>query len=207
VTLRDRVFGKNAEGASNFSIAKAVDRAVKDGCHLINMSLGGGPQDEATHSAIADARAAGTLVFAANGNDDRAPVSFPAADSLALAVSALGRKGTFPSGTTETGDVASPFGKDKKNFIAAFSNVGPETDITGPGVGIISTFPGGYAVLDGTSMACPAVTGAAAKLLATKPEILKMNPDQARSDAMASAVLQAAKSLGFPATFEGQGLI
>ena len=63
VTLRSyRVFGKNAEGASNFSIAKAVDRAVKDGCHLINMSLGGGPQDEATHSAIADARAAGTLV-------------------------------------------------------------------------------------------------------------------------------------------------
>ena len=208
VTLRSyRVFGKNAEGASNFSIAKAVDRAVKDGCHLINMSLGGGPQDEATHSAIADARAAGTLVFAANGNDDRAPVSFPAADSLALAVSALGRKGTFPNGTTETGDVASPFGKDKKNFIAAFSNVGPETDLTGPGVGIISTFPGGYAVLDGTSMACPAETGAAAKLLATKPEILKMNPDQARSDALASAVLQAAKSLGFPATFEGQGLI
>jgi hypothetical protein len=59
VTLRSYwVFGKNAEGASNFSIAKAVDRAVKDGCHLINMSLGGGPRDEATHSAIADARAA-----------------------------------------------------------------------------------------------------------------------------------------------------
>ena len=41
VTLRSyRVFGKNAEGASNFSIAKAVDRAVKDGCHLINMVSG-----------------------------------------------------------------------------------------------------------------------------------------------------------------------
>jgi subtilisin len=208
VTLRSyRVFGQDAEGASNFAIAKAIDRAVKDGCHLINMSLGGGPQDDATHSAMTDARAAGTLVFAANGNDDRSPVSFPAADSVALAVSAFGRKGTFPADTTEVGDVAKPFGKDKQNFIAAFSNVGMETDLTGPGVGVISTFPGGYAVLDGTSMACPAVVGAAAKLLGATPEILKMNPDQARSDAMAALILKSAKSLGFLPTFEGQGML
>ncbi|HTI71041.1 MAG TPA: S8 family serine peptidase [Candidatus Limnocylindria bacterium] len=208
VTLRSyRVFGKGAEGASNFAIAKAIDRAVSDGCDLINMSLGGGPSDEATHSAMTHARASGVLIFAANGNDDRSPVSFPAADSVALAVSALGRKGTFPAGSTEVGDVASPFGTDKKDFIGAFSNVGPETDLTGPGVGIISTFPGGYAVLDGTSMACPAVTGATAKLLATLPAILNAPRDQARSDAMAGAVLQAAKSRGLGATFEGQGLL
>jgi subtilisin len=113
--------------------------------------LGGGPKDEATHSAIADAGAKGALVIAASGNDGRAPVSFPAADSLALAVSALGRKGTFPAGTTETGDAAAPYGKDKANFIAAFSNVGPEISLTGPGVGIISTFPNNkYAVMDGS---------------------------------------------------------
>ena len=208
VTLRSyRVFGKDGKGASNFAIAKAIDRAVSDGCDLLNMSLGGGPSDEATHSAMAHARANGVLIFAANGNDDRSPVSFPAADSLALAVSALGRKGTFPAGTTEIGDTAAPFGKDKKDFIAAFSNVGPETDLTGQGVGIISTFPGGHAVLDGTSMACPAVTGAAAKLLAAQPALLGMTRDQSRSDAIAGAVLQAAKSLGFAASFEGQGLL
>ena len=209
VTLRSyRVFGKGAEGASNFSIAKAIDRAVSDGCDLINMSLGGGPRDEATHSAIADARAKGTLVIVAAGNDGRQPVSFPAADSLSLAVSALGRQGTFPDGTTELGDVAPPFGKDKKNFIAAFSNIGPELVLTGPGVGIISTFPGDkYAVLDGTSMACPAVTGAAAKLLSTQPALLANPRDQTRSDTMAKVVLQAANTLGFPATLEGQGLI
>lgn len=171
-------------------------------------AIGGGPRDEATHSAIADARAKGTLVIVAAGNDGRQPVSFPAADSLSLAVSALGRQGTFPDGTTELGDVAPPFGKDKKNFIAAFSNIGPELVLTGPGVGIISTFPGDkYAVLDGTSMACPAVTGAAAKLLSTQPALLANPRDQTRSDTMAKAVLQAANTLGFPATLEGQGLI
>jgi subtilisin len=207
VSLRSyRVFGKRAEGASNFAIAKAIDRAISDGCDLINMSLGGGPADEATHSAIAQARSMGTLIFAANGNDGRLPVSFPAADSLALAVSALGRKGTFPDGTTEYADIAPPYGKDRDNFVAAFSNIGPETDLIGPGVGILSTFPGGYAVLDGTSMACPAAVGAAAKLLAKHSKILGMARDQARSDAMAALVLRSAKSLGFGAVFEGQGL-
>lgn len=208
VTLRSyRVFGKNSEGASNFSIAKAIDRAVSDGCDLINMSLGGGAQDEATHSAMADARAKGTLVIVATGNDGRLPVSFPAADSLALAVTALGRADTFPPGTVEFGDVTAPFGTDKKNFIALFSNVGSEVDLTGPGLGIISTYPGNrYAVMDGTSMACPAATGAAAKLLAGNP-VMSQPRDQARSDAMAKIILTAAKSLGFPATLEGQGLI
>ena len=31
--------------------------------------------------------------------------------------------------------MAAPHGKDKLNFIASFSNVGAETDLTGPGVG------------------------------------------------------------------------
>ena len=211
VILRSyRVFGKNREEASNFAIAKAIDRAVADGCDLINMSLGGGAPDEATQEAIADARAQGTVVIAAAGNDDRSPVSFPASNSLALAVSALGRKGTFPSDTTQGGDVAAPFGKpDKRNFIASFSNVGPEIDLTGPGVGILSTFPGGYAPLDGTSMACPAVTGAAARLLSAPAHavILAMSRDQGRSDAMVQAILSAANSLGFGSTFEGQGLL
>lgn len=209
VTIKSyRVFGKGADGASNFAIAKAIDRAVQDGCDLINMSLGGGPRDEATHSAISDARAAGVLVFAANGNDNRSKVSFPAADSVALAVSALGRKGTFPVGSSEFGDIAAPGGTDKHDFIASFSNVGPETDFCGPGVGVISTVPNDrWAVMDGTSMACPATTGAAARVLAANPGVLAMPRDAARSDAMAKAIFQAAKSRGFPSILQGQGLI
>jgi subtilisin len=207
VLLRSyRVFGKGSDGASNYSIAKAIDRAVQDGCDLLNMSLGGGPSDEATMDAISDARARGSLVIAAAGNDGRQPVSFPASDSLAQAVSALGRRGTWPSGSTQAGNVAKPYGTDKKNFIADFSNIGPELDLAAPGVGIISTYPGGYAVMDGTSMACPAATGIAAKLLAIRPDILGMQRNQERSDAMAQVLLQAAKSLGFGSVYEGQGL-
>jgi subtilisin family serine protease len=202
-----RVFGKKSESASNYAIAKAIDAAAADGCDLINMSLGGGGADEAIRGAIEDARARGALIFAAAGNEDRSPVSFPASDPLALAVSAMGRKGTFPAQATESGDVASPWGTDKKNFVAAFSNVGPEVDLTGPGVGIISTVPGGYAVMSGTSMACPAATGLAARLLAGKHDILGRARDRGRSEAMAQFILTAARPLGFGATFEGQGLL
>jgi subtilisin len=134
-------------------------------------------------------------------------VSSPDADSLALAVSALGRKGTYPPSVTKAAEAVRPWGRDRNDFIAAFSNMGPETDLTGPGVGVISTSPGGYAVLDGTSMACPAATGAAARQLATSPDLLTLPRDQARSDAIVAAILQAARPLGFSGVLEGRGLL
>ena len=164
VRLRSyRVFGKGAGGASNYAILKALDRAVAEGCDLVNMSLGGPVQDEATRSAILDARAQSTLVICAAGNDGRGPVAYPGAEQLALAVSAMGRKGTFPADSTHAAGILAPYGKDRANFIAAFSNVGAEIDLTAPGVAVVSAVPGGYAAWDGTSMACPAVTGAAAR--------------------------------------------
>ncbi|MBN1834962.1 MAG: S8 family serine peptidase [Spirochaetales bacterium] len=208
VSLRSyRVFGKASDSASSYAITKAIDRAVEDGCDLINLSLGGGPADEAIESAIQFARSRGSLVIAAAGNDRRDEVDFPASYSLSLAVSAMGRKGTFPSGTTQAGEVASPYGTDKKNFVGAFSNVGPELDLTAPGVGIISTYPGGYAVMDGTSMACPAAAGAAAAILSGRPEVLRLPRGAERSEAMARAVLGKARAMGFGALYEGQGMI
>lgn len=202
-----RVFGKNAEGASNFAIAKAIDRAIQSGCDIINMSLGGGSPDDATRAAMEDALASGSLVIVASGNDDRSPVSFPASASPpAIAVSAMGRKGTFPPGTTGDDAIAKPFGTDDKNFIAAFSNVGVEIDLTSTGVGIISTVPGGYLPMDGTSMATPAVSGFAARLLSGRQDILNMPRTPARANALAQAVFGASKLMGFGPSFEGQGL-
>ena len=200
-----RVFARNSASASSFAIAKAIDQAVSDKCDLLNMSLGGGQPDPVLTAAVDDARAAGSLCIIATGNDGREPVSFPAVVGSAIAVSAFGRKGTFPPSAAEVEDIAAPYGTDKKNFMAKFSNVGPEVDLTGPGVAIISTVPNGHTEISGTSMACPAVTGAAARALATSG-ILKKKRDAARSDAMVKAVLATATPLGFGPTFEGHGL-
>lgn len=200
-----RVFGRNARGASNFAIVKAIEQAVADGCDLINMSLGGGPADDATKEAITFARSKGVLCFVATGNDDRSPVSFPAAFSLSLAVGAMGRRGTVPANTTDAPYAVAPFGTDKKNFVAGFSNIGPEVDFIAPGVGIISTVPGGYAPLSGTSMACPLATGVAARLLSAQPDVLAMPRTAARADAMMALLQTKVKSLGFGPTFEGTG--
>jgi subtilisin len=202
-----RVFPKG-KSASNFDIMKAIDQAKNDQCDLVNMSLGEEGLDEGIVSSIKDAYSAGLICVAANGNDDRGPVNFPASYSLCIAVSAMGRKGCFPAGTVQTGIVKAPYGKDKNNFIADFSNIGPETDLVAPGVGIISTFPADlYAVMDGTSMACPAATGMAARLLSTRPDLLALPRDQARADEIQKFLSTAVKSLGFKANFEGKGML
>lgn len=202
-----RVFPKG-QGASNFDIMKALDQAIKDKCDLINMSLGEAEDDEAISSYIKEAYNAGILCFAANGNDSRGPVSFPAAYSLSIAVSAMGRKEAFPPNSVQTSAVQAPYGTDKKNFIADFSNIGIETDLTAPGVGIISTFPNDkYAVMDGTSMACPAAAGMAARLLSDQPDILNLPRNQARADEMVKYLAVYTKLMGFGANFEGKGML
>jgi subtilisin len=103
--------------------------------------------------------------------------------------------------------VEAPFGTDPTNFIADFSDIGPQTDFTGPGVGVISTLPGGYGVMSGTSMATPAEVGAAARVLGANPAILAMPADATRTAAMLSALAAQTKPLGFGPTFEGKGMI
>lgn len=200
-----RVFGKGSDEASNFAIAKAIDIAVSDGCDLINMSLGGGPPDPATSAAIADARAAGVAVICAAGNDGIDEVSQPGADTRAVAVGAFGRKGLMPARSVSAAAVGR-LGRDPKDFMADFSNHGSAIDLAGPGVGVVSTVPGDrYAVMDGTSMACPAVCGAAARLLSRQPALLAMARGQERSDAILHLVFKASRVLGFGSEYEGFG--
>lgn len=203
-----RVFAKGSDKASNYSIAKAIDRAVQDGCDILNMSLGGGPVDEATKDAISEAYNQGTISICAAGNDAANPISFPSSDSLAVAVTAIGRVGTFPAHTTSAEAVGKPKATtDPKLFFANFSNYGVDVDLTGPGVGVISTVPGGFGVMDGTSMACPAVVGMAARILAGSTLLKGMKRDQLRAQYMVQTVLAGAKKLGLGATYEGQGAL
>jgi subtilisin len=207
-----RVFGRqrrDEEGpdASNYAILKALDRAVEDGCDLVNLSLGGGDPDPALSDAVADARDRGTLVIGAAGNEARRTVSYPARLAAALAVSAVGREGTFPATALAAEDVSPVRGRDRRDFLAVFSNVGREIDLCAPGVGVVSTMFDGYAPLSGTSMACPAAVGAAARLLAASPTLLAAPRDRARTDAFARLLLARARSLGFRPEQQGQGAL
>lgn len=206
VSLRAyRVFGKNAEGASSFAIAKAIDRAVADGCDLLNLSLGGGPSDQTTSEAIKAARAKGVVCVIAAGNDGGA-VAWPASHPLSLSISALGFQGLWPAGAMQAETVQPPMGKEH-SFIANFSNIGPEIDVAGPGVGVISCIPHDrFGVMDGTSMACPGVTGALARRLAADTKTLAMPRDGDRADAIVKLALQAARDMDLPPFAQGAGL-
>ncbi|MBK7657841.1 MAG: S8 family serine peptidase [Betaproteobacteria bacterium] len=200
-----RVFPRDGSGASNFDIGNAIDTAVADGCDLLNLSLGGGPMDAVTDEAIKSARARGTVCVIAAGND-AGPVSNPGTHPLALCVSAIGAKGTWPKGATQQEDVTSPSGRSK-TYMAAFSNTGPEVDLAGTGCGIISTYPGDrFAVMDGTSMACPCVTGAIARLLSGSTAILNGARDAQRADQIVRLATQGAVDLGFARESQGAGL-
>jgi subtilisin len=213
VTLMSyRVFGQGAEKADNYAIARAIDQAVADKCDLINMSLGGGERDPAVEESVNAAYQAGTLSICATGNDSRQPVSFPALLQQVLAVSAFGQRGTFPAKSIEAADIEKPFAaSNRERFIAAFSNIGQEVALTGPGVGVVSTVPAkDYATMSGTSMACPAVTGCVAAILSQQPNLLKMPRDQKRTQAFIKAALVKAVVQGFgPADggMEGHGLL
>lgn len=210
VNLRGyRVFPPHG-GATNYAILKAMIYAAGDGCDIINLSLGGGPFDDIVEEAIADARNNGMLVIIAAGNDDRGPVNYPAAHQHAIAVSAMGRSGTFPPGSLPEGDVeTNPVGNDPAEFVASFSNVGHEIELTGCGVGVLSTMPGnGFAQMGGTSMAAPVVVGAAACLLSMDPALYGMTRNAARSDAMAKLLRMSCVQRGFGhgGRYEGYGL-
>ncbi|MBI3373368.1 MAG: S8 family serine peptidase [Betaproteobacteria bacterium] len=192
-------------GASNFDIGNAIDLAVADGCDLLNLSLGGGPMDAVTDEAIKAARARGTVCVIAAGNDG-GPVANPGRHPLAICISAMGYKGAWPAGATQNDDLTQPLGKDK-TYIAAFSNTGPEIDLTGSGCGIISTYPQNrFAVMDGTSMACPCATGAIARRLAKAAAIVGAPRDAARADQILQLAYADAKDLGFPPSRQGAGL-
>ncbi|HVF26686.1 MAG TPA: S8 family serine peptidase [Pyrinomonadaceae bacterium] len=208
VMLRSyRVFGKGAENATNFAILKGIDAAVKDGCDIINLSLGVDEEDKPMEEAITHARDHGAVVIAAAANNYGGPVGFPSAYPICLGVSAIGRMGTFPKASQPAGDISSVVGENPLDFFAAFSSIGPTLNFTGPGVGLISTVPDDtYGQMSGCSMACPVVSGCAASLLSQDSKLLKSKRDRQRSDKLVAKLAKSASSLGFAPDHVGKGM-
>jgi subtilisin family serine protease len=137
------------QGGSSDVLAKAIDYAADHGARVINASWGGGGSSALLSRSIQRAGTKGALFVVAAGNDGASKPEYPANLTYGnvVSVSALGPDGKLASFS------------DRGGLLAA------------PGVGILSTTsPGKYERYDGTSMAAPHVSGAAALLFAAHPE-------------------------------------
>lgn len=128
-------------------IAAGIDWAAvnANNCKVINMSLGGSSGSTALQTAVNNAWAAGVVICAAAGNAGTTRAQYPAYYENCIAVVAV----------------------DQQDKRASFSSYGGWTDLSAPGVGILSTTGSGYEAWNGTSMATPHVSGAAALVWAS----------------------------------------
>lgn len=207
-----RVLDGNGEGNAN-DIADGVRFAVRKGVKLINLSLEFDSGVRAADipqllTALRYARSRGVLVVSASGNEGDQSISYPANAPGVMSVGA----------TTENG------------CVAEYSNGGDELDIVAPGGGPDSTATGesrcrrtasrniaqvtfsGRSVsvfgipsdYEGTSMATPHVTAAAALVIATGA--IGSNPSASRLEAR---LMSTARDLGNRGIdrFYGAGLL
>jgi subtilisin len=103
-------------------------------------------------------------------------VQFPGNVPGVLTVSAVGKLGEYPQDTRHAQRTLPQLISPSGIYATNFSCFGPQVAVCGPGVGIISSVPGGgYAAWDGSSMAASHVAGFAAMLLSHHPMLQGIN--------------------------------
>jgi subtilisin family serine protease len=160
-----RFMGRTGCGFTD-QLERAIDYAITNGAQIINASFGRClTQDDLELGALTRARDAGILVVASAGNGTCNGVGTPGDNNEMLH--------QYPS-DYDLANIISVANTDPANTandaLAGSSNYGPiSVDLGAPGVGILSTVPGGYGSMSGTSMAAPHVAGAAALVKAQHP--------------------------------------
>lgn len=142
---------------------------------VVNMSLGGSSHSRALDAAVQSLIAQGVVVVIAAGNDgvevgDASPADVPEA----ITVGAM----------------------DVNDNVPSFSNFGSQVAVFAPGAAILScgiTSDNATAVLSGTSMATPHITGLSAVLLGEDPTL---SPAQVKAK-IQSLAIQGALGTGF----------
>jgi len=134
--------GKSEAVCSSFTLAKAINFALKEGAHVVNMSLSG-PKDPLLVRLIQKALDSGIVVVAAKNSDNLASI-FPASVPGVIGVS-----------------------EDKLSLVT--SAVAGST-LPAPGKDILTTVPrDSYDFLSGSSLAAAHVTGIVSLLLEQRP--------------------------------------
>ena len=142
---------------SLFDVASSIIYAADNGADIINLSLAGPSYSQTLQDAVDYAHNKGTVVVAAAGNNGSSLMRYPAGLNNVVGVGAT----------------------DRSDIWAHFSNYNSSVDISAPGVDISSLWstPLGYtyALMSGTSMATPFVSGVASLINSVRPE---WSPDQ-----------------------------
>ncbi|WP_290505543.1 S8 family peptidase [Algoriphagus sp.] len=134
----------DSRGSGSYSgVIAGVDFVTAKGSNVdvANMSLGG-PLSTALNDAVIALAESGVKVALAAGNEST--------DAGTRSPASANHPNIYTVSATNSSDV-----------FASFSNYGnPPVDFAAPGVGVLSTVPGGgYALYNGTSMASPHVAG------------------------------------------------
>lgn len=158
-----RFLDKNGSG-DLFDSIKAIEYAMNNGAHVISASWGAAisrSDAQPIIDAIVQAEQKGLTFVVAASNDGKSNDSYE----------------VYPanSGTPNIISVAASNSSDQK---PSWSNYGRKVDLAAPGEDILSTIPGGYDKLSGTSMATPYVAGTVALM---KSVDISLTGAQARS--------------------------
>ena len=116
-----RVFDDSGTWAYSSTLLNAAQQCQAAGCKIISMSLGGGSKSVTEESGLNQIynNGNGLLLVAAAGNSGNTAISYPAGYSCVVSVAAI----------------------DQNKTVASFSQKNSDVELSGPGVGVLSTVP------------------------------------------------------------------